>query len=421
MTYNNSLEYARQLDRNDELREFRDRFVISDHETIYLDGNSLGRMPKATAQLIQHLSRQWSGDLIRGWKSGWFELSQTVGEKIAKLIGAKPTEVVVADSTSINLLKLVLAVLQARPEKKVLVSDELNFPSDLHAMSAAINLLGGRQELRLVKSQDGMTISTSEIVNALTPDVGLLLLSHTAFKSGFTFDIEKVTRLAHDAGALVLWDLSHSAGAIPIEARRCDIDLAVGSTYKYLNGGPGSPAFLYVREELQEELANPLSGWFGAKDQFKFAIEHEAAAGITRFLTGTPPILSLAPIEIGVDIALEAGIETIRKKSVEQTSYFISLCRDLLFPLGVTLNSPEDSRCRGSHVSLGHPDAYSIDRALIHEMNVVPDFRHPDNIRFGFAPLYTSYEEIYQAVVRMQAVLETNSYKKYSKAIQGVT
>ena len=421
MTFNNTIEYAREQDRKDDLRKFRTLFVAGDPDTIYMDGNSLGRMPKATVQLISGLSEQWSGDLIGGWKNGWFELSQRVGEKIAKLIGAGPGEVIVADSTSINLFKLVITALQANPEKKVIVSDELNFPSDLHALQGAIELLGGKHRLRIMRSQDGVAVSDVELEKAIKPDVGLISLSQTAFKSGFTYDMAKVTRMAHKAGALILWDLSHSVGAIPIELNKSKADLAVGSTYKYLNGGPGSPAFLYIRKDLQKKLHNPLTGWFGQKDQFKFSIEHEPAKGITQFLTGTPPIFSMAPVETGVDISLKAGIEKIRNKSVKQTSYFIELSRELLFPLGVSLNSPEDAELRGSHVSLGHPEGYSIDRALIKEMKVIPDFRHPNNIRFGIAPLYTSYEDIYHAVTRTRTVLTKKLYKKYAKTITGVT
>ncbi len=421
MRFDNTIKYARELDQKDELRKFRPLFVVGDPDTIYMDGNSLGRMPKATVELMRSLSEQWSGDLINGWKNGWFDLSQRVGEKIAKLIGAKPDEVIVADSTSINLFKLVISALQANPTKKVIVSDELNFPSDLHALQGANELLGGKHRLRTMRSQDGITISDGELEKAIKPDVGLVALTQTAFKSGFTYDMAKVTRMAHKAGALMLWDLSHSVGAMPIELNKCKADLAVGSTYKYLNGGPGSPAFLFIREGLQKKLHNPLAGWFGQKNQFKFSIEHEPAKGITQFLTGTPPILSLAPIETGVDISLQAGMKKIRKKSVDQTSYFIALFRELLFPLGVSLNSPEKAELRGSHVSLGHPEAYAIDRALIKEMKVIPDFRYPNNIRFGIAPLYNSYEDIHHAVSRMQTVLQKKLYKKYAKAITGVT
>jgi kynureninase len=421
MTFNKTIEYARELDRQDELRKFRSLFVVEDPDTIYMDGNSLGRTPKTTVELIRSLSEQWSGDLINGWKNGWFDLSQRVGAKIAKLIGAGPDEVIIADSTSINLFKLVLAALQADPAKKVVVSDELNFPSDLHALQGAINMLGGRRRLRTMRSHDRMTISNNELERAIRPDVGLVSLTQTAFKSGFTYDMEAVTRMAHDAGALILWDLSHSVGAIPIELDKCKADMAIGSTYKYLNGGPGSPAFLYIKRDLQKKLNNPLTGWFGQKDQFKFSIEHEPAKGIVQFLTGTPPIFSIAPIEIGVDISLQAGIAKIRNKSIKQTSYFIELSRELLSPLGVSLNSPEDAELRGAHVSLGHREGYAIDRALINEMKVVPDFRHPNNIRYGMAPLYTSFEDIHHAVTRTRTVLTEKLYKKYSKAITGVT
>jgi kynureninase len=421
MQFNNTLEWARKRDNKDELRAFRDLFVVGDPDKIYMDGNSLGRMPKASVERLNELSEQWGHGLINGWKNGWFELSQKIGEKIAVLIGAKPNEVIVADSTSINLFKLVISAMQFNSVKKVLVSDELNFPSDLHALEGAIELTGGRHRLRLMRSQDGITISRGELEESIRSDVALVSLSQTAFKSGYTFDMADVTQMAHKAGALMLWDLSHSVGAMPIELNKCRADLAVGSTYKYLNGGPGCPAFMYIREDLQNKLSNPLPGWFGQNNQFKFSLEHQPAKGVKQFLTGTPSILSLAPIEVGVNISLQAGINEIRKKSVEQTSYFIELARELLFPLGVTLNSPVEADQRGSHVSLGHRHGYAIDQALIKEMNVVPDFRHPDNIRFGMAPLYTSYEDIHHAVTRMRTVLTGKLYKKYAKTIGGVT
>ena len=421
MEFDHSLDHARRLDRHDELRSYRDLFSIPEPDTIYMDGNSLGRMPKASIDLISALSNQWSGDVINGWKGGWFDLSQKIGAKIARLIGARPSEVIVADSTSINLFKLVLAALQLDASKKVIVSDELNFPSDLHALQAANKLLGGKHRMRMMASDDGITISPAELEKAVKPDVALAALSLTAFKSGFTYDMHAVTNMVHKSGALMLWDLSHSVGAIPIHLNKCGADLAVGCTYKYLNGGPGAPAFLFIREGLQKKLLNPLAGWFGQKDQFKFALDHEPAKGITQFLTGTPPILSLAPVEVGVDISLRAGMKNIRKKSIEQSSYFIALATELLFPLGVRLNSPEHADQRGSHVSLGHREGYAIDRAMINEMKVIPDFRHPDNIRFGITPLYTSFEDIHHAVTRMRAVLLDKTYKKYSRAITGVT
>lgn len=419
LRFDNTVEWARERDRTDELRSFRDLFVAGDPDTIYMDGNSLGRMPKDSVERICQLSEEWGTSLINGWKNGWFDLSQNVGEKIAELVGAKPNEVIVADSTSINLFKLVLAAIRANSAKRFIVSDELNFPSDLHTLQGAMALSGTAHELRLMKSRDGIGISDKELKKAITPDSALVCLSHTAFKSGFTYDMAEVTQIAHQADALMLWDLSHSVGAMPINLNECSVDLAVGCTYKYLNGGPGSPAFLYVREDLQDRLQNPLPGWFGQKDQFEFQLDHQPAAGIRQFLTGTPSILSLAPVEIGAKISLRAGMNEIRRKSIEQTSYFIQLSKELLSPLGARLNTPEDPRFRGSHVSLGHPKGYAIDQALIKEMKVIPDFRHPDNIRFGLAPLYTSYEEIHHAITRMQTVLTEKLYMKYDETIGG--
>ena len=260
MIFDDTIKFARELDKQDELRKFRKLFVVGDPETIYMDGNSLGRMPKASVELMGNLSEQWSDDLINGWTNGWFKLSQKIGGKIAKLIGARSSEVIVADSTSINLLKLVLSALLANPAKKIIVSDELNFPSDLQAFQAAIKLLGSTHRLRTMRSQDGMTIADFELEKAIKPDVALAALTQTAFRSGYTYDMKKVTSMVHKAGALMLWDLSHSVGALPIELNKCNVDLAVGSTYKYLNGGPGSPAFLYIREDLQKTLHNPLAG-----------------------------------------------------------------------------------------------------------------------------------------------------------------
>ena len=422
MEFEVTKEYAQELDNQDELREFRSGFVVEDADTVYLDGNSLGRLPKQSVNLVRDIvENQWGTNLIRSWNEDWFTLSERVGAKIAKLIGAKPNEVIIADSTSVNLFKLVVAALQYQQAKNIVVSDEFNFPSDLYILQGAIRLLGNRHTLRLLQSHDRLTISHDEIKKNVSSEVSLITLSHTAFKSGFVYDMQKVTELAHSVSALVLFDLSHSAGALPVNLNAANIDLAVGCTYKYLNGGPGSPAFLYIREDLQEKLLNPISGWFGQEKQFHFGLEYTPEQGIKKFLTGTPPVLSLAPIEIGVDILLEAGMERLRKKSVAQTEYLISLYKELLKPLAVTFNSPEDDAMRGSHVCLGHPEGFRINQALIKEMKVIPDFRHPDNMRFGITPLYTTYTDIYQAITRLEIVIKQKLYEKYERIYEQVT
>ncbi len=415
-------DYALELDARDPLARFRDEFVITDPELIYLDGNSLGRMPKKSAARVREvLEHEWGERLIRGWGEGWFNAPQRIGGKIARLLGAEPDEGVVGDSTSVNFFKLVVAALRALPHRHRVVTDDLNFPSDLYILQGALALAGEDYELVRVHSTDGMTVSREALARAITDDTALVTLTHTAFKSGWTYDMAEITVLAHRAGALMLWDLSHSVGAMPLALDATGVDLAVGCTYKYLNGGPGAPAFLYVRRELQGEMTSPIWGWFGQKDQFDMALDYTPASGITRFLAGTPGMLSLAPIEASVDLMLEAGVDRLRAKSVQQTEYLIDLWQDLLAPLGVTLNSPRDSHCRGSHVSLGHPEGLRIDRALIKEMKVIPDFRYPDNIRIGSAPLYTSFADIHEGMNRLRRVIEERRYEKYPVARPDVT
>lgn len=416
------LDHARELDARDELARFRAEFVVDDPRLIYLDGNSLGRLPvRAAARVRAVAEREWGARLIRGWGEGWFTAPQRIGGKIARLVGAEADEVVVADSTSVNLFKLAVAALRARPGRDTVVTDELNFPSDLYVLQGAIDLVGGGHRLHVVPSGDGMTVGEDALAAAIDERTALVALSHTAFKSSFVYDLGRVTGRARRAGALMLWDLCHSVGAMPLALGAAGVDLAVGCTYKYLNGGPGAPAFLYVRRDLQETLANPIWGWFGQRDQFALAPRYQPGRGIQRFLVGTPPILSLAAIEAGVDLLLEAGLDRLRAKSVGQTEYLIGLWEALLAPLGFALSSPREASRRGSHVSLGHPEALRIDRALIEEMQVLPDFRYPDNIRFGIAPLYTSYADIHEAVVRLAAVVTERRYEKYSTERSEVT
>ena len=412
--------YARELDEQDELDRFRDRFVIDDSGPVYLDGNSLGRLPKECLSRVEKLVReQWGERLVRGWNEHWFELPERLGKKIARLVGASADEVIVADSTSVNLFKLVVAALQARPARTKVVTDDLNFPSDLYILESALRVAG--DVLEIVHSPDGLTVPIDALAEAIDANTALVALSHTAFKSGFMYDMAAVTELAHGRSALVLWDLSHSVGAMPLFLADTAADLAVGCTYKYLNGGPGSPAFLYVRRDLQPVLQNPIAGWFGHRDPFAFGFDYEPAGGLRRLLTGTPPVVSLAIIEPGIDLLLEAGLERVRTKSVRQTEYLIGLWEALLRPLGFTLNSPRDSSIRGSHVSLGHPDGLRIDRALIDRMNVIPDFRSPDNIRIGVCPLYTTYAEIHTAVSALRTVVVERLYEQYPGHRQGVT
>jgi len=413
---------AQGLDAQDPLAAFRERFVIDDPELIYLDGNSLGRLPRASRALADKLiEEQWGARLIRGWEEGWMFSPERIGAKIAALIGAQPDEVILADATSINLFKLVVAALRYQPGRSTLLTDNLNFPSDLYVLESAIKLLDAGHQLKVLPSPDGIHGPVDEIQAQLDERVALLTLSHTTFKSSYTYDLAALTAAAHAAGALVLWDLSHSAGAVPIELNAADVDLAVGCTYKYLCGGPGAPAFLYVRRDLQERLESPLQGWMGRADMFAFDLQYAAHAGIRRFLTGTPAVLSLAMIEPGVDLLLEAGIDALRAKSIAQTEFLIEAWEGSLRDLGFALHSPREPAWRGSHISLGHPKALGIDQALIHAMKVIPDFRAPDNIRLGIAPLYTRFSDLHETLSRLEKIIRDDLHAEYRQTTPTVT
>ena len=412
------LAYAQALDAADPLAHFRQRFAIPDPNLIYLDGNSLGRLPQVSTELSQHVvAHTWGDRLIRSWNEGWFDLPERIGAKIAQLIGAQPDEVIVADSTSVNLFKLAVAALRHQQGRPCILTDNLNFPSDLYVLQGVVDLLSRQHRLEVIPATDGIHGPMDALAAALDARVALLTLSHTVFKSGYTYDMADLTARAHAAGALVLWDLSHSVGAVPVNLNAAGADLAIGCGYKYLNGGPGAPAFLYIRRDLQAALHNPISGWMGQANLFAFDLDYVPTTGLRRFLTGTPPVVSLTLLEPGVDILLEAGMDALRAKSVQQTSYLIDLWETQLAPLGYTLNSPRDAAWRGSHVALGHPEGLRIAQTLIHDLGVLPDFRAPDNIRLGITPLYTTFADIHTAVQRMQQAVAERLYERHpSKA-----
>lgn len=419
---NTSRSFAQQLDAQDELAAFRQEFVITDSDLIYLDGNSLGRLPlKTQLRLRELVEQEWGERLIRGWNDSWIDLSARIGGKIAGVIGAQPAEVLVADSTSVNLYKLALAALGKQNGRFTILTDDLNFPSDHYILQGICHLLGPDYHIQTIASSDSIHGPTEALAEAIDDDTALVTLSLTTFKSSYTYDLAAITQHAHEKGALVLWDLSHAVGVLPIDLNAAHVDLAVGCTYKYLNGGPGSPAFLYVRQDLQEQLVNPLSGWMGQQAMFDFDLGYEPAPGLRRFLTGTPPILSLAAVEPGVDLLLTAGMDRVRAKSVGLGQYLIDLWEVSLEPLGFYLNSPRDAAQRGSHISLGHSDGWRINQAYIHEMNVIPDFRAPDNLRLGLTPLYTSYEDVHTAVSRLRTVLTEKLHHAYGHTTDTVT
>lgn len=413
--------FAAALDAQDPLAYLRAAFVDDQPDLIYLDGNSLGRLPLAATRLAEDLvRRQWGGRLIRGWNEGWFAAPERVGAKIARLIGADPDEVIVADSTSVNLFKLAIGALRARPGD--VLSDDLNFPSDLYVLQGVLELLGDGRILELASSPDGIHGPVAALQTQLASGrFALLTLSHTTFKSGYTYDMAALSAAARASGTLTLWDLSHSVGAVPIDLHAAGADLAIGCCYKYLNGGPGAPAFLYVRRELQDQIVNPISGWMGQRNLFAFDLTYQPAPGMRQYLSGTPPVIALSLIEPGLDLLLEAGMERLRAKSAQQSSYLISLSDQILAPLGFTLKSPRNLAERGSHVALGHPQALGIDLALINELGVLPDFRAPDNLRLGIAPLYNSFTDLHRAVIRMARAVSGGHYLRYQDVAPTVT
>jgi kynureninase len=421
--FSSSRDYAKQLDQQDPLASFRAQFVISDPDLIYLDGNSLGRLPKATTERMrQVVEQEWGADLIRGWNQNWWHAPVRIGEKIAGLVGAAPGQIIVCDSVSINLFKLASAALSLRPARTKIITDTLNFPSDLYILQGLANMLGGRHEIVRIGSTDGdITPDLAALESAINENTGLVTLSHVLFKSGYLYDMATVTEMAHSKGALVLWDLSHSVGAVPIELDICGADFALGCTYKYLNGGPGSQAFLYVRRQLQEQVSSPIWGWWGQDSPFAFGLDYTPAPGVARFLSGSQGILAILAMEASLDQIIAAGMTRIRDKSVRLTEYLIHLYDFLLAPLGFSLGSPRDPDLRGSHVSIRHPEGYRINRALIEEMNLIPDFRDPDNLRLGLAPLYTSYQEVWEGMDRIRRVVEENRFEKYPKERLTVT
>lgn len=420
------LNLAQEMDTQDPLKEFRGRFLIDDPETIYMDGNSLGRLPLESIPVITDLiNDDWGIQLIRSWNNNWINLPTEIGEKISRIIGADPDEVLVTDTTSTNLFKLATAALQSQPDRKKIVSDVFNFPSDLYILQGVIKLLNQGHYIELIPSFDHIHINLDNIEKIIDKDTALVCLSHVAFKSAYLYDMAYITELAHQVGAIVLWDLSHSAGAVPVDLNQCNADLAIGCTYKYLNGGPGSPAYLYVRRDLQSSMQSPIWGWFADASPFSFNLEFTPTANIRKFSTGTPHILSMKAISPAVDILLEAKIERLREKSILQTQFLITLADELLAPLNFTIGSPRDADLRGSHISLKHPDAYQINQNMIDGspsgIRVIPDFREPDNIRLGVAPLYTTFNDILVAAEAITEIVEMNSYKKYSRQKLAVT
>lgn len=392
-----------QLDRQDPLAAMREQFVLP-ADTIYLDGNSLGAMPGAAAERLRRtLDHDWSQALVRSWNSaGWVDLPQRVGDKIGRLIGARAGETLACDSTSINLFKLLSLAVKLRPDRKVILSDRENFPTDLYMAQGLSALLGGGLELRAV--------CPDEVQAAIDERVAVVSLSHVNYRNGALYDMATITRRAHAAGALMLWDLAHSAGALPVHLADCDVDLAVGCGYKYFNGGPGAPAFLYVAQRLQQQAASPLTGWFGHEKPFEFMPSYAPAAGIAKMQVGTPAILSMSSLDAALDVWASVDLRDVRAKSVRQCEVFVELVEQWM-PGAFEVASPRDAARRGSQVCLRHAEAWPIMQALI-ARGVIGDVRAPDILRFGFTPLYLSYAEVWDAASILREIVESGIWRQ---------
>lgn len=392
------------LDRNDPIAGFREQFLLPDG-LIYLDGNSLGPLPAAAASRIDEVVQtEWGRGLVRSWNdAGWIDLPERVAAKIAPLIGAAADEVMVADSTSVNMFKLLAAALKLRPRRRVILSVLENFGTDLYVAQGLAHFLDGGVELRLVPNRD--------IATAMTDEVAVLMLTHVDFRTGEMHDMKTVTSAAHEAGALVVWDLAHSAGAVEVELGVCGADFAVGCGYKYLNGGPGAPAFAFASRRHHSGLDSPLWGWMGHAAAFDFKTMYVPAPGVKRLRVGTPPILSLAALECGVELIAAIGVERLRAKSVALADLFASLVEQECSGFSFELASPGEASRRGSQVSLRHPEGYAIVQALI-AAGVVGDFRAPDILRFGLAPAYIRFVDVWDAVAALRGIMETRAWDR---------
>jgi len=390
-------------DALDPLAAFRDSFDLPPG-LIYLDGNSLGALPKRTAARVgEVIDIEWGAGLVRSWNTHeWISAPARVGAKIAPLIGAAPQEVIVADSTSVNLFKLVCGALGLRPDRRVILTEPGNFPTDLYVLQGIASLLGGRVELRLH--------TRAELADAIDEETAAVVLTHVHYKTAERWPMDEITALAHRRGALAIWDLSHSAGALALDLNAASADLALGCGYKYLNGGPGAPSFVFVAERWQEALASPLSGWMGHAAPFDFGDDYSPAPGVRRQLCGTPGVLGLAALETGIDVFAGVDMAELEAKGLALGDAFIDLVETRCGFANLTLASPREAARRGSHVSFRHPDGYPIMQALI-DRGVIGDFRAPDTLRFGFTPLYLRFVDVWDAVETLRGVLASGEHR----------
>ena len=411
-----TLEDVRALDASDPLAEFRSRFVIDDPYVCYLDGNSLGRLPQATVSALDRVVRkEWGTELVTGWEH-WVDMSQRVGDHLAEVtLASAAGQVLATDTTSVNFYRLVLAALRDRPNRRTIVIDEANFPTDRYIAQEIAADLGYR--LVTIPNEDPKVAEceriTPELLGSyLDDDVALVTLQVINYRSGARQDVPALTELVHASGAHLLWDASHAVGALDLRLDEWGVQLAVGCTYKYCNSGPGAPAWLYIAKGLQGRLSTPIDGWFGQRDQFEMGPDFDRAPGMRGFQIASPSILGLTCVDASLDVIAEAGMAAIEAKCAAGTSLMVTLFDDWLKPLGFGLETPRDPKQRGGHLSLTHPDAARIARAMRDFANVIPDFRKPRTIRVAVSPLYTSYEELFTGFDRMRKLVESGKHEE---------
>ncbi|MCA0457179.1 MAG: kynureninase [Chloroflexi bacterium] len=392
------------MDASDPLASFKEQFYIP-QGVLYFDGNSLGAVPKTVEGRLQKaITEEWGNGLVRSWNTaGWYEMPRRLGNKIARLIGADDGEVVVADSTSVNLFKVLAAGVKLNPNRRVILSEPDNFPTDLYMAQGLIQLLGSDHELVLKPA--------NEIMGAIDENTALVMLTHVNYRTGAMHDMNAITAQAHAKGALVIWDLAHSAGALPVDLTGANADFAIGCGYKYLNGGPGAPAFVYVAKRHQPNFSQPLAGWMGHNKPFAFDWKYEPAEGIGRYLAGTQAVLSMTALECGVDVMLEADMVQIREKSLTMADLFIQLVEQRCGSFGLELVTPTDGSIRGSQVSYSHPQGFPIMQALV-TTGVIGDYREPNILRFGFTPLYVSFTDIWDTVAILADILQKRTWER---------
>jgi kynureninase len=412
-------ERAEALDAADPLAFLRERFDIPDPDLIYFDGNSLGRPARATVERLSAAAAEWRTRLVEGWDD-WIDLPARVGDRLgAEFLGAAPGQTVIADSTTVNLFKAATAALDHQAPRNVILTDDANFPTDRYVFESVARAHGG--SVRYVESDRISGPSPEDVAAVLDDDVALVGLSHVGYRSGAVANVEKITADARRAGVLVLWDLCHSVGAVPVDLDAWGVDLAVGCTYKYLNAGPGAPAFAYVRARLHAALRQPVWGWFGQQAQFEMGPVYEPVEGIGQFLSGTPNVPAVLAIESAVEVLAEAGIQRLRAKGMALTGYAAELFDAWLEPLGFELDSPADAAARGSHISFRHPEARAIARGVRELARVVPDFRAPDVIRVGLAPAYTTFAEVREGLDRLRRLVAGGAHRSLEERDQRVT